>query len=155
MSGTSFNSLSIGTGGSVIKSDWEGYPTISKSVRDEAGEMKQKVVMKKVEKRFKWRRGESKDESRDTSPHVPYLTLIGQSLEMERNQGSQQSVDRGLVGIECHVVWLVLEVAPACEGNNILLLLDWNRELSRPYQNQNFSDFLKVSKGEREDPTPS
>jgi len=76
VSGTSFISLSIGTGGSVIGSDWEGYPSISeKSERDEAREMKQKVVMEKVENEFKWRRGESKDEGRDTSPHVPYLTL--------------------------------------------------------------------------------
>jgi len=84
--------------------------------------MKQKVVTEKVEKGFKWRRGESKDESRGTSPHVPYLTLIGQILE--RNQGRRQSVDRELVGIECHVVRLVLEVAPACEGDDVLLLLD-------------------------------
>ena len=62
--------------------------------------MKQKVVMEKVEKGFKWRRGESKDEGRDTSPHVPYLTLIGQR---ERNQGSRQSVDRGLLGLS--VMW--------------------------------------------------
>lgn len=68
------------------------------------------------------RGGESKDESRGASPHVPYLTLIGQSLE--RKQGSRQSVDRRLVGFGCHVVRLVLEVAPACEGNDILLLLD-------------------------------
>jgi len=34
-------------------------------------------VIEKVEKGFKWRRGESKDESLGGSPHVPYLTLIG------------------------------------------------------------------------------
>jgi len=51
------------------------------------------------------------------------------------------------------VVRLVL-VAPACEGNDILPLLDWNKELFSPYQDQKFFDFLKVSKGGR-DFTPS
>jgi len=75
VSGTSFSSLSIGTGGRVIR---EGWPAISeKSERDEARETKQKAVMEKIEKGFKWRRGERRDESLGGSPHVPYLTLIG------------------------------------------------------------------------------
>ena len=74
MSGTSFTSLSIGTGESVIRLNWEERATISrKSERDEGREEKQKVVVEKVEMGFEWRRGESEDESRG-APHVPYIT---------------------------------------------------------------------------------
>ena len=48
--------------------------------RDAAREMKQKEKTERVEKGFKWWGGESKDERRGASPHVPYLTSIGQSL---------------------------------------------------------------------------
>ena len=46
-----------------------------------------------------------------------------------------------------HVTCLVLKVAPACDGDDLLLLLDRNRELYRRYRDQDFLDFLKVSKG--------
>jgi len=87
------------------------------------------------------RRGESKDASQGGSPRVPDLALIGQSLEW--NQGSRG--DRGrLVKLGCHVACLVFEVAPACEGDELLLLLlDCNRELYRPYRDQNSFNFLK------------
>ena len=57
-----------------------------------------------------------------TRAEVRHLMFLDRPNPGEKPMKS--TVRRGLLGIECHVVRLVLEVAPGCEGDDIHLLLD-------------------------------